>query len=212
MEPTYETHISCACRTASCGAFHFRSDKQPRACRHAPMKSGDMQFYSRQATDMRASNLMGANVTNMANETVGEINDLVLDKDGKVVAVVVGVGGFLGIGERQVALDYKSLNIKYDPNAMTNAGATTIQVNATKDSLKNAPAWTWNTDKNTGTSPSDDGDHTKRKTKKHRASVTHDDRGGMPVERQESQHCRPEPNGSNEIVNCGKCPGPKRYG
>ena len=129
----------------------FAQTNNPAPAVTAPMKSGDMQFYSRQATDMRASNLMGANVTNMANETVGEINDLVLDKDGKVVAVVVGVGGFLGIGERQVALDYKSLNIKYDPNAMTNAGATTIQVNATKDSLKNAPAWTWNTDKNTGT-------------------------------------------------------------
>ena len=117
----------------------------------APSKSGDMQFYSRQATDMRASVLIGANVTNTANETVGEINELILDKDGKVAAVVVGVGGFLGIGEREVALDYKSLNIKYDPSAMTNAGATTIQVNATKDSLKTAPAWTWNTDKNTGT-------------------------------------------------------------
>jgi sporulation protein YlmC with PRC-barrel domain len=117
----------------------------------APAKSGDMKFYSRQATDMRATNLIGANVTNMANETVGEINDLVLDKDGKVAAVVVGVGGFLGIGEREVALDYKSLNIKYDPNAMTNAGATTIQVNATKDSLKSAPAWTWNNNTGTGT-------------------------------------------------------------
>lgn len=92
-----------------------------------------MQIYSRQATDMRASNLVGANVTNMANETVGEINDLILDKDEKVVAVVVGVGGFLGIGEREFALDYKSLNIKYDPSAVTNAGATTIQVNATRD-------------------------------------------------------------------------------
>ena len=56
----------------------------------APTKSGDMQFYSRQATDMRASFLIGANVTNMANETVGEINDLVLDKDGKIAAVIVG--------------------------------------------------------------------------------------------------------------------------
>ena len=100
---------------------------------------------------MRASFLIGANITNMANETVGEINDLVLDKDGKIAAVIVGVGGFLGIGEREVALDYKSLSIKYDPNAKTNAGATTIQVNATKESLKTAPAWTWNTDKNSGT-------------------------------------------------------------
>jgi hypothetical protein len=62
----------------------------------------------------------------------------------------VGVGGFLGIGEREVALDYKSLNIKYDPNALTDAGATTIVVNATKDGLKSAPAWTWNRDTNSG--------------------------------------------------------------
>jgi len=116
----------------------------------SPGQAGNMQFYSRQTSDMRASKLIGANITNMANETVGEINELILDKDGKVAAVVVGVGGFLGIGEREVALDYKSLNIKYDPNAMTDAGATTIQVNATKDSLKNAPAWTWNADKNSG--------------------------------------------------------------
>lgn len=117
----------------------------------ATAPAGDMKVYSRQATDMRASFLIGANITNMANETVGEVNDLVLDKDGKIVAVIVGVGGFLGIGEREVALDYSSLNFRYDPNAMTKAGATTIKVNATKDSLKNAPAWTWNTDKNSGT-------------------------------------------------------------
>ena len=129
----------------------FAQTNNPAPAVTAPMKSGDMQFYSRQATDMRASFLIGANVTNMRNETVGEINDLVLDKDGKIAAVIVGVGGFLGIGEREVALDYKSLTIRYDPNAMTNAGATTIQVNATKESLKNAPAWTWNTEKNTGT-------------------------------------------------------------
>jgi hypothetical protein len=77
-------------------------------------------------------------------------NELVIDKDGKVAAVVIGVGGFLGIGEREVALDFKSLNIKYDPNAMTESGATIITVNATKDSLKSAPAWTWRTDTSAG--------------------------------------------------------------
>jgi len=151
------TSIALAALLVSAPAALAQSTTTPPADRPAattaPGPSGQMQIYSRQATDMRASNLIGANVTNMANETVGEINELILDKDGKVAAVVVGVGGFLGIGEREVALDYKSLNIKYDPSAMTNAGATTIQVNATKDSLKNAPAWTWNTDKNSrGTS------------------------------------------------------------
>ena len=131
-------------------AFAQTNNPAPSAS-GAAVQSGDMKLYSRQATDMRASFLIGSKITNMANETVGDINDLVLDKEGKVVAVIVGIGGFLGIGEREVALDYSSLNVKYDPSAMTNAGATTIQVNATKESLKNAPAWTWNTDKNSGT-------------------------------------------------------------
>jgi sporulation protein YlmC with PRC-barrel domain len=117
----------------------------------APAPSGQIQYYTQQPNQMRASVLLGANVTNMANETVGEINEIILDKDGKIAAVVVGIGGFLGIGEREVALDYKSLTIKYDPSAMTNAGATTVQVNATKDTLKNAPAWTWTRDNTTGT-------------------------------------------------------------
>jgi hypothetical protein len=111
---------------------------------------GQLLYYSHTPGEMRASKLVGHNVKNAANETIGEINELILDKDGRVVAVVVGVGGFLGIGQREVALDYKSLNIKYDPNAMTDAGATTVVVNATKESLKNAPAWTWNREGTSG--------------------------------------------------------------
>jgi sporulation protein YlmC with PRC-barrel domain len=109
-----------------------------------------MRFYSSQPGQMLASTMIGLDVKNNANETIGEINELILDKDGKVVAVVVGVGGFLGMGEREVALDYKSLNIKYDPNALTDAGATTVTVDATKDSLKAAPEWTWNRGGNKG--------------------------------------------------------------
>ena len=87
---------------------------------------GAMKFYSSTLGQMRASKLIGLNVKNNANETIGEINELILDKDGKVAAVVIGVGGFLGIGQHEVAIDYKSLNVKYDPNAMTDAGATTV--------------------------------------------------------------------------------------
>jgi sporulation protein YlmC with PRC-barrel domain len=122
----------------------------PAASPSTPTSPGTMKFYSSQPGQMRASKLIGINIKNNANETVGEINELILDKDGKIAAVVVGVGGFLGMGQHEVAMDYKSLNIKYDPNAMTDAGATTVIVDATKDSLKAAPAWTWNRDSNTG--------------------------------------------------------------
>ena len=63
--------------------------------------TADGQFYTHQPGEMRASKLIGTKVTNAANESVGEINDVVLAKDGKVAAVIIGVGGFLGMGERE---------------------------------------------------------------------------------------------------------------
>jgi sporulation protein YlmC with PRC-barrel domain len=52
----------------------------------------------------RASKLMGLDVYSQANEKLGDVNELILDKDGKVSAVVIGVGGFLGMGEHTTSL------------------------------------------------------------------------------------------------------------
>ena len=104
----------------------------------AASTTADGQFYTHQAGEMRASKLIGTNVTNAANESVGEINDIVLGKDGKVAAVIIGVGGFLGIGEHDVAISYSGL--KY---AKDSSNRDVITVNATKDQLKAAPAWKW---------------------------------------------------------------------
>jgi sporulation protein YlmC with PRC-barrel domain len=49
-------------------------------------------WYTHQANDMRASKLIGTKVVNASNENVGDINEIVLSKDGKVAAVVIGVG------------------------------------------------------------------------------------------------------------------------
>jgi hypothetical protein len=108
-----------------------------------PAKPG--MFHTRSQDDMRASNLLGATVKNDANETIGEINELLFSRDGRVVGVVIGVGGFLGIGQREVAMDFKALRIEKDPSAMTDAGSIIIKVNQTKDSLKAAPEWKWPT-------------------------------------------------------------------
>jgi sporulation protein YlmC with PRC-barrel domain len=108
------------------------------------MTSADGQFYSHQAGEMRASKLIGTSVVNTANETVGNINEVVLSKEGKVAAIIVGVGGFLGMGEHEVAMNYNSLKFAKDAN-----GRDFINVNATKDQLKAAPAWKW--DATTGT-------------------------------------------------------------
>ena len=116
----------------------------------ATAPSGNLSYYNHQPNEMRASKLIGAAVRNDANESIGDINEIILDKDGKVAAVVVGVGGFLGMGEREVALDFKSLRFERDSSAMTEAGANIIKVNATKDQLKASPAWTWTRDTNAG--------------------------------------------------------------
>lgn len=79
---------------------------------------------------------------NSANEAIGDINEVVLAKDGKVAAIVIGVGGLLGMGEREVAMDFKSIRMSRDQN-----NNLVLTVNATKDALKNAPEWRWDTAK-----------------------------------------------------------------
>ena len=60
-----------------------------------------------------ASNIIGETVYNGTGddaENIGDVNDIVIGSDGKIEAVVVGVGGFLGIGEKNVAVDYSKLD------------------------------------------------------------------------------------------------------
>ena len=57
----------------------------------------------------RSSKLVGVDVYNEANEKVGDIEELTLDKSGKVEHVVLGVGGFLGMGEHYVAVAFDKL-------------------------------------------------------------------------------------------------------
>lgn len=59
----------------------------------------------------RAGRLIGTTMANMLGESVGRVEDVVIDGDGKVVAVLVGVGGFLGLGETSVAIGFQHLVI-----------------------------------------------------------------------------------------------------
>lgn len=97
-----------------------------------------IQWYQAQPGEHRTSKLVGTKVTNNADETIGEINEIVLASDGSASAAIIGVGGFLGLGEHEVAVAFKSLNITRDKN-----GVDVIKLNATKDALKAAPQWSW---------------------------------------------------------------------
>ncbi len=103
----------------------------------ATMSPPTNMFYSERG-EWRASKLMGVKVTNAANETIGDINEILIDKSGKVAAVVIGVGGFLGMGERHAAVAFSALQMTRDKdnNAL-------IKVNITKEQLKSAPEWAW---------------------------------------------------------------------
>ncbi len=81
----------------------------------------------------RASDLINQSVYNRANERVGEVNELVLDQNGQVVAAIIGVGGFLGIGERNVAVNFNQLQMMNENNTMR------LVVNADKAQLQQAP-------------------------------------------------------------------------
>jgi sporulation protein YlmC with PRC-barrel domain len=75
----------------------------------------------------RASKLMGLDVYNEGNEKLGDINELILDKDGKVSAVVIGVGGFLGMGEHDIAVSMDKLKFKEEAVRTTSTTPATTE-------------------------------------------------------------------------------------
>ena len=80
----------------------------------------------------RASKLMGLDVYNEANEKLGDVNELILDKNGKVNAVVIGVGGFLGMGEHDIAVSMDKLKFVEEPvRTSSTAPATTTRDSTT---------------------------------------------------------------------------------
>ena len=84
------------------------------------MKPGD--FHG-----MKANDLIGKTVYNGAGDKVGEIDDLVISKSNKATAAVIGVGGFLGMGERKAAVPL---------DQMTMQGDRIVAANLTKDEVK----------------------------------------------------------------------------
>ena len=116
--------------------------------------------------DWRASKVAGLNVYNDKNESIGTVNDLLMDKSGNIKAVVLGVGGFLGMGEHLVAVPYDKVKFVDQPvpsattssnksSSTTGAASSTSTknpwypdhavFNATKDELKAMPEFKYST-------------------------------------------------------------------
>jgi sporulation protein YlmC with PRC-barrel domain len=76
-----------------------------------------------QEGQVMASDLIGQNVVGPNGESIGEINDIIVDQSGRTVGAIIGVGGFLGIGEKDVAVAFDSLEMSRDTD--TTASTTT---------------------------------------------------------------------------------------
>jgi hypothetical protein len=137
--------------TAACATFAFPAVAQttapatppttPPAATAPPMSApgpvADM-FYSGSwmPTHWRASDAIGQSVYNRANEKVGDVEEILIDGEGRVLAAVVGVGGFLGLGEHKVAVTYRSFQMTRDTG-----GKTKLVVDIDKPTLMNAPQY-----------------------------------------------------------------------
>ena len=108
--------------------------------RHAAVTSHIIQ-----SDEVRASKMMGSNIYDSENRSIGKVKDIVLNKDGKVDAVVLDVGTFLGMGGKYVAIPLN--DIKTDNNRLT--------LDRTKEQLQHMAAYQLeNPDIGAGTSTS----------------------------------------------------------
>ncbi|HZJ11150.1 MAG TPA: DUF4142 domain-containing protein, partial [Methyloceanibacter sp.] len=129
------------------------------------------KYVTQQApTDWTAQALIGKTVLNTSGQTLGEINNVILNEKGKVVAVTIGVGGFLGLGEKDVGVPFDALKFrseeamekkaeagsndetKAEDKTAANEAVDTddashsdmvVVVDATKEQLAAAPSFVW---------------------------------------------------------------------
>lgn len=90
----------------------------------------------------RSSKLIGLNVYNEENEKLGDISEILLDKSGKVQGVVIGVGGFLGMGQHDIMVNMSKLKFVDEPVRSSSASTTTTGAGGPASSNRPATATT----------------------------------------------------------------------
>lgn len=146
--------LTTALVTATAAGVHAQSTEATTDTGAATM-SGDMFRAESTPNELRASDFLGMRVFAAAEgaqeeayegaqdnwEDIGEINDVILNRDGEVQAVLVDIGGFLGIGERQVAVQMDALDFVSDSSTAENEGDFFLVLTADRAALEGAPAY-----------------------------------------------------------------------
>jgi hypothetical protein len=107
--------------------------------------SNSPKFVAMQNPDQWVfSKFKGTDVVGPNDETIGGVNDMLFDKSGRILGVIVGVGGFLGIGQKNVAIDMSAFQVVAAPNVPSTSSVTDptnvkLKVAWTKDELQQAP-------------------------------------------------------------------------
>jgi sporulation protein YlmC with PRC-barrel domain len=118
-------------------AFHDPSWMPVRSTAMTPTTNDRLASadWTRVSGEMKATKLLGADVRGTKDEDIGEVKDALVDRNGKIQALVVDVGGFLGMGSRHVALDFAKLQYSHkgDDLRLTTA--------MTKEQLKGLPEY-----------------------------------------------------------------------
>ena len=96
---------------------------------------GDGLITAQPDSHVRAGEIIGMSVVSAEGDEVGEVNDLIFDDQNKLTGMVVGVGGFLGIGEKWIGIDWTKAELRADPES----GKERIFVGLTKADLEAAP-------------------------------------------------------------------------
>ena len=132
--------ITCGLIAAalSTSAYAQNAPTPPR-----PAQPGPAQMQSsapmKHSGEWRASKLTGLNVYNQQNEKIGDINEILLDQSGKVAGIVIGVGGFLGMGEHDVLVRLDQIKFINEPvRTSTTTSTTTTGTATTNRSASNA--------------------------------------------------------------------------
>ncbi len=113
------------------------TEQKPAATTVVPKTPVSGQIMTQDSNSLLAKDFIGLAVYSPDKTKIGTINDLILSKDGKSVeGFVIGVGGFLGIGEKSVALKMDRLQI-----TNTAEGAVQLTMDAKKEELANAPSF-----------------------------------------------------------------------
>ena len=107
-----------------------------------PMSAGSGELMSSvPASSLTVTDWYKQTVYDNANNKVGEIKDVLVSRDGQISALIVGVGGVLGAGERDVAVNFNAVKQTMKDNKVH------LTMNANKDALKSAPGFKYDSDK-----------------------------------------------------------------